>query len=337
MTDENDENETPPKGNESSSKGNVNESLDRIGKAMQAAWARVKKAQTRLWGEWMTIGEGLLEGRRWAMRIAGVNRPEGKGYVTAYGEWLKRYKVDDMDRADRAKLLQLMEDRPAVEEWRSTLTDNERRSLNNPTLVWRKWTAATRTKKPKPRTAGYSATEMGRARDMVQQQDERIRELEEELAAAREQADDDPKAIVNRFIDFVCTLPDEEANAYLAVVLDNVRSRRQGKNNQPSPASTADSDLKPMTWTPVIEDGVEGWQASSGEDGGAAYCVGQFGPSDAESPFMVLFAKDGDFESAEFVATQFKTLDEAKAWAEWHCAEVAREGLPVARPPRRRR
>jgi hypothetical protein len=37
---------------------------DQIGRAMQAAWARVKKAQTRMWGDWMTIGDGLLEGRR---------------------------------------------------------------------------------------------------------------------------------------------------------------------------------------------------------------------------------------------------------------------------------
>jgi hypothetical protein len=163
----------------------VNEKSNQIGKAMQAAWGRVKKAQAKMWGEWMTIGEGLFEGRRWAMQVSGTNRPEGRGYVTAYAEWLKRYKVDDMDKSDRAKLLQLMEERAAVEEWRSTLTDYERRNLNNPVIVWRKWTAATRVKKPKPRTAGFSANEMGRARDTVQQQDERIRELEEELAAAR--------------------------------------------------------------------------------------------------------------------------------------------------------
>src|SRR5207245_8080912 len=34
--------------------------------AMMLAWQRVKKAQARMWGDWMTIGEGLLEGRRWA-------------------------------------------------------------------------------------------------------------------------------------------------------------------------------------------------------------------------------------------------------------------------------
>jgi hypothetical protein len=91
-----------------------------------------------------------------------------------------------MDKSDRAKLLQLMEERPAVEEWRSTLPDYERRSLNHPVIVWRKWTAATRVKKPKQRTAGVSASEHGRAQAMIGQLQARVAELEEELAAARE-------------------------------------------------------------------------------------------------------------------------------------------------------
>jgi hypothetical protein len=134
----------------------------------------------------LTVGEGLLAGRQWAMRQAGTNKPEGKGYVTAFAEWLKRYKLDDMDKSDRAKLLQLMEERPAVEEWRASLTDHERRSLNNPVMVWRKWTAATRVQKPKPRGANVSATEHRRALATIERQQARIEELDQELTAARE-------------------------------------------------------------------------------------------------------------------------------------------------------
>jgi len=39
------------------------------------------------------------------------------------------------------------------------LGNAERRNLNNPVLLWRKLTAATRVKKPKQRTAGVSASE----------------------------------------------------------------------------------------------------------------------------------------------------------------------------------
>jgi hypothetical protein len=55
---------------------------DTIGRAMQSAWVRIKKAQTRMWSDWI-VGEGLLAGRHWAMRTADANQPEGKGYVTA--------------------------------------------------------------------------------------------------------------------------------------------------------------------------------------------------------------------------------------------------------------
>jgi hypothetical protein len=91
-----------------------------------------------------------------------------------------------MDKSDRAKLLQLIEERPAVEEWRSTLTDYERRNLNNPIVVWRKWTRATRVKKPKPRTASVSAAEHGRAQALIGQLQARLAEVEEELTAAHE-------------------------------------------------------------------------------------------------------------------------------------------------------
>ena len=154
---------------------------EEIGKAMQAAWTRVKKSEARLWSEWMIIGDGLMEGRNWAMQVAGVNEPAGRGYVTAYAEWLKKYRVDDMDKSVRAKLLNIMEERASVEEWRSTLPVSERRRLNNPDVVYRKWQAATKVKKPKPRTG-----EAGRAQAEIEQRNERIEELEQELAAAKE-------------------------------------------------------------------------------------------------------------------------------------------------------
>jgi hypothetical protein len=154
---------------------------EEIGKAMQAAWSRVKKSEARLWSEWMTIGEGLLEGRNWAMKVAGVNQPEGRGYVTAYAEWLHKYRVDDMDKSVRAKLLNIMEERAAVEEWRATLTVPERRRLNNPDVVYRKWQAATKVTTPKKRSS-----EIGRATAELTMANERISELEQEVSARAE-------------------------------------------------------------------------------------------------------------------------------------------------------
>jgi hypothetical protein len=110
------------------------------------AWGRVKRTQSRTWVEWMTIGEGLLAGRHWAMQKAGTNEPAGKGYALAFNEWLRDWKLNDLNNTDRAKLLQLMEELPLVEEWRASLTEYERRNLNNPTSIWRKWKALDRRK-----------------------------------------------------------------------------------------------------------------------------------------------------------------------------------------------
>jgi hypothetical protein len=160
----------------------MTDNFDAIGKAMMLAWRRIKISQSKLWGDWMLIGDGLMEGRRWAMQQAGTNAPEGKGYALAYSEWLDRYRMQDFDKSLRAKLLQLMEERPAVEAWRASLTDQERRDLNNPAVIYRRWTAATKVHKPKPRTAGISASEAGRAQATIDQLQERTAELEQELA-----------------------------------------------------------------------------------------------------------------------------------------------------------
>jgi hypothetical protein len=165
--------------------------IEDIGKAAMQAWGRIKKSHSRMWGEWMTIGEGLIEGRRWAMQQAGTDKPEGKGYTLAFGDYLKRYKLEDMDKSDRAKLLQLMEERPAIEEWRATLPTNQRRDLNNPTIVWRKWQADTKVEKPKKHGQGDA-----RARAMVEEQQARIEELEEE----RLSPDASPTEVADRIV-----------------------------------------------------------------------------------------------------------------------------------------
>ena len=159
---------------------------DQLAHAAMLAWGRLKRSQSCMWSEWMTFGEGLLAGRRWAMHQAGTNKPEGKGYVLAFNEWLRRWKVHDLDKSDRAKLLQLMEERPAVEEWRASLTSQEQRELNNPTVVWRRWKTLERPRRSRSPPDGARlrrTNEQLQAR--VRELEERVRELEEELAATR--------------------------------------------------------------------------------------------------------------------------------------------------------
>jgi hypothetical protein len=75
------------------------------------------------------------------MRKAGKNEPEGKAYATAFSDWLKAHHFDDIDKSDRAKLLQIMESLEDVEAWRASLSPAERLRLNHPNSVWRAFTA----------------------------------------------------------------------------------------------------------------------------------------------------------------------------------------------------
>src|SRR6516165_8463649 len=153
-------------------KGAVPKVNEDVQQAMMLAWNRVKRGRTRQWSDWMVVGEGLLVGRKWAMRQAKANRPESRKYALAFNEWLRRWKMDDMDKSDRAKLLQIMEERLAVEEYRqNVLTKHERDTVNSPTLFWRKWRASDR-RKHRP-----TGTRLRRTNEQLQA---RVAELEEE-------------------------------------------------------------------------------------------------------------------------------------------------------------
>jgi chromosome segregation ATPase len=158
------------------------ETVDQLSRAMEQAWRRIKGAESRLWGEWIVVGEGLLAGRRWALQVSGSEEPRGRAYNTAYSEWLNHYRgIRDMHETVRARLLKVMEERPAIEEWRATLTEPERRNLNNPTTVWRKFNARTRT------PASRRQRNASRTGEELDQSNARIDELEEELQQVRQE------------------------------------------------------------------------------------------------------------------------------------------------------
>jgi hypothetical protein len=161
--------------------GHAQLSADALGRAMERAWRRIKRTQSRLWSDWMVVGEGLLAGRAWALQTSNSERPEGRAYNTAFNEWLTRFRVHDMDASDRARLLKCMEERPAIEEWRATLTDRERRNLNSPSLVWRKWSAANQVRRPR-RQRNATRAFVEREQFMA-----RIDELTQELETVRSQ------------------------------------------------------------------------------------------------------------------------------------------------------
>jgi hypothetical protein len=123
------------------------EDSDHICRLGAEAWKRLKKNKN--WDDWLKVGEAMLVGREWSMTQAGTNRPSGKGYNVVFGEWLKKYKLDDLDKSIRSRLFDVMDSREQIENWRRTLPLSERLNLNHPNAVLRKWKAFMEPEKPK--------------------------------------------------------------------------------------------------------------------------------------------------------------------------------------------
>jgi hypothetical protein len=121
---------------------------DRVCRQGSEAWRRLQREES--WVDWLKVGEALQVGREWAMDQAGTNKAEGKAYIMAFGKWLAKYKLDDMDKGDRSRLYTVMDNLPMIEEWRQRLTLTERLKFNHPNVVLRKWKASI---KPPPERA----------------------------------------------------------------------------------------------------------------------------------------------------------------------------------------
>jgi hypothetical protein len=106
----------------------------------QEAWHRLGRDHT--WQDWRHVGAALVIGRSGAMRDAAVNRPVGRRYKLAFAAWLKQFGFENIDKADRCRLFAVMDHLEEIETWRATLTPAERRRLNHPSAVLRKWKSA---------------------------------------------------------------------------------------------------------------------------------------------------------------------------------------------------
>jgi len=85
--------------------------------------------------DWLAYGPGLMIRRCLAMRIAHVNKPEGRRYVMTFADLMKRGGLDTMQKEAVSALLWLHEqpDRMTVlREIRDAMSVGERARLNSP-------------------------------------------------------------------------------------------------------------------------------------------------------------------------------------------------------------
>jgi hypothetical protein len=135
--------------------------------------------------DWLAYGPGLMLRRRMAMRIAYVNRPEGKGYIQAFAALMQGDGLDTMDKTSVSAVLWLHDDSERLQvlrELRDGMKPGERARLNSPI------TARQRVKKtlkaregwePAPRTTSLSRLATVNAE--LRRENEHLRE---QLAAA---------------------------------------------------------------------------------------------------------------------------------------------------------
>src|SRR5262249_21143806 len=95
----------------------------------------------KTWDHWKRVGNALKVGREFCIRV--TNRPPtDTDYKLRFSRWLlyNGFRDEIISKWDRASLLELMDNLPAGEDWRKTLTEAQRNSWNNPLCLLQRWT-----------------------------------------------------------------------------------------------------------------------------------------------------------------------------------------------------
>jgi hypothetical protein len=112
------------------------------------AMERLSSDRSRDWADWRKVLVALGIGRHEAMLEAGVNRPRGYRYCTAFAKWLRCHEAfQAIDQADRKRMFDCLDNLGAIEEWRARLAPSQQLKWNNPIIVLREWR---RSQRPAP-------------------------------------------------------------------------------------------------------------------------------------------------------------------------------------------
>src|SRR6266508_4118014 len=115
-----------------------------------AAWNRLKHSGSHTFEEWMQVALSLRIGQEESMRLAEIDRPQGSRYRKIFGEWLREFKFDDINKGDRFLVLQILEHRPEIEKFRASLPFDLYLNLNHPRAVWDRFKASQQQQSQEP-------------------------------------------------------------------------------------------------------------------------------------------------------------------------------------------
>jgi len=104
------------------------------------ALAAIAKAES--FEGWCAIGAALAVGKAHALKVTGANAAWGRNYSREFSEWIERHGFDSMAKSVRSVAIELHENAEAIEAWRATLPDHQRRRLVHPLSNVRRWRAS---------------------------------------------------------------------------------------------------------------------------------------------------------------------------------------------------
>jgi len=110
-------------------------------RAGRDAWQAIGKAES--FSAWQSIGAALAIGKAHSLKVTGANRAWGQHYSREFGRWLKVNGFDRMPKSTRSVAIELHENADAIEQWRMTLPERQRKRLIHPLSNVRRWRAAT--------------------------------------------------------------------------------------------------------------------------------------------------------------------------------------------------
>ena len=110
-------------------------------KAGVECWQAIGRAES--FEAWVKIGKALQIGRDYSLKATGANRPMGQIYCKAFSAWITKHGFERMAKSTRSVAIELAENVEAIEAWRDTLPERQRKRLVHPLSVTRRWRAST--------------------------------------------------------------------------------------------------------------------------------------------------------------------------------------------------
>jgi hypothetical protein len=112
----------------------------RIIRAGRDAWQAINRAES--FDGWKAIGAALAVGKAHALRVTGANAAWGRHYSREFGKWIKANGFERMPKSTRSVAIELHENANAIEAWRVTLPERQRKRLIHPLSNVRRWRAS---------------------------------------------------------------------------------------------------------------------------------------------------------------------------------------------------